>query len=218
MQPELTRARFDLVETQALADLDAARRWPVARRRPGVEVRSGIVDHAGMRAYASRVALAATPDRVATYIADTMIDTLPEWNREFRRGELRRTLWSEPGDTAWLMQVEYATPPPLANREYVYGLRRRDLATGEVRIVYVSVDDGAAVPRGCVRATLTGTVHRVLPTAYGTCLEHLLLGDLGGAMPRWVQNHVLTGPILDANARDSVAQQRALGGARLEDA
>jgi hypothetical protein len=33
-----------------------------------------------------------------------------------------------------------------------------------------------------------------------------------------VQNRLLTGPILDANARDSVAQQRVLGAAALEDA
>lgn len=218
MQPELTPERFDAVEAQAIADLSAAAAWPVARQRPGVEVRSGIVPHAGMRGYVSRVALASPPARVATYLADTMVETLPEWNREFQRGEVRQTLWRRPNDTAWLMQVEYATPAPLANREYVYGLRRRDLPTGEVRITYVSVDDGLPVARGCVRATLTGTFHRALPSAFGTTLDHLLLGELGGALPRWVQNRLLTGPILDANARDSVAQQRVLGAAALEDA
>lgn len=209
---DLTELDFDAVERRAASLLARTRTLAPRREAPGVRVATTL-DDAGRRLYRSDVDLPAPVAEVARLIADDMVERLGDWNQEFVAGEVRRTLPAvAPEARAWLVRVEYATPAPLANREYVYGLRRRDDADGSVWIVYQSVDDGSDVGQGCVRARLDATVHRVVSTGPSSCrLEHVLANDLGGAFPGWVQRRLLTGALLDANLRDAVAQRVLFG-------
>ncbi len=205
--PRATELDFDAVERAAVRMLHMTASIPARREEPGIRVAT-CVDEAGRRLYRSDVAFEVPAAAVARLIADEMVERLGDWNREFVAGEVRGELPTTPDARAWLVRVEYATPWPMGNREYVYGLRRRIDEAGRVWIVYQSVDDGSAPGRGCVRACLDATVHCVVPTGPDSCrLEHVLSNDLGGALPAWVQRHLLTSALLDANLRDCRAQR-----------
>lgn len=205
--PDLATLDPDAVEARALEWLEAAASWQTTDGPAGCKVSSGFPAGTTGRAYRTDVHLPATSDAVATMLADDMVQRLPEWNREFRFGETLAQLRAEPNDRIWLVRVVYATPWPLADREYVYWLRRHDRAEHTV-ITYQSVAHAPPPPRGTVRATLSGTVHRVTPLPSGSRLEHLLAGDLGGSLPTWVQDHVFASGIVRAQIRDALAQRQ----------
>lgn len=154
----------------------------------------------------------ASSDAFATFIADDGFEHLGRWNSEFVRGEVLETLWSKPGDRCWLLRVRYRTPFILANREYVYALRRQRRGPDHFVITYHSVLSSLPVDKGYVRGTLVDTVHdcRPEPGTGRTIVRHILSGDLGGSIPLWVQNHVFAGGIVAANRRDAVAQKSLL--------
>lgn len=205
--PTLADVDAERTEQAALRALHLSTQWPIARHGEGYEIATGFVAGFGLRAYRIDVRLPAPPEQVASIIADQAVERLGDWNREFVSGTVHRKLWSRPSDSAWCVQVRYRTPPPLADREYLYWLRRHDRADGIV-MTYQSVDEPFPVPKGCVRAVLAGTIHRCTPTAQGTRLEHLLVNDLGGALPQWLQNYVFAGGILAAQVRDAVSLQK----------
>jgi hypothetical protein len=207
--PRLAEIDGDALEAQALAALDASATWPARASGEGYRISTGFLPGQPWRVYRSDATFASSPDAVATLLADQMIERLGDWNQEFRAGRVVTTLSDVPGDRRWLVQVHYATPSPLADREYLYWLRRHDTPAGIV-ITYQSVNEPEPIPTGAVRALLMGTVHRCVPDGSGTRLEHLLINDLGGRIPLWVQNHVFAGGIVTAQVRDAVAQRRLL--------
>jgi hypothetical protein len=200
-------AAGDALEQTAINALAESGGWPPGKSGPGWQIRTGYLRSVPMRVYRGDIDLPASPAAVATLLADQMVERLGEWNKEFRDGQVVRVLRNGPTDRAWLVQVRYATPMPLADREYLYWLRRHDRPDGIV-ITYQSVDEPVPVPKGAVRAILAGTVHRCVATPTGTRLEHLLIGDLGGLLPRWVQNEVLRGGVFTAQIRDALALRK----------
>ena len=211
-EPMPTLAAVDAAHTEqaALEVLSAAANLHTVRTGDGFAIRSGFVPAVPTRVYHSVVELGARPDQVATLLADQMVERLGQWNAEFRDGQVLDTLWDRPGDRAWLVRVRYGTPAPMSDREYVYWLRRHD-RDDDIVITYQSVDHPDPPAPGCVRATLSRTVHRCALGAHGgTRLEHVLAGDLGGALLPWLQNHVLVGALATAQARDAVNLQRLL--------
>jgi hypothetical protein len=108
-----------------------------------------------------------------------------------------------------MMRVSYSTPLIMKNREYLYYLSAEHVRDDEVLIAYCSVKDDRAPWPGHHRAVLYPTVHRCTRAESGrTRVEHILVNDLCGAIPVCVQNCLFRGAFLDANLRDSLAQQR----------
>lgn len=207
--PSLAAIDATYAEQAALDALHAAASLPTVRTGDGFTIRSGFVPGTPGRVYHSVVELGARCDDVATLLADRMVERLGEWNAEFREGQVLSTLWDRPGDRAWLVRVRYATPAPMSDREYVYWLRRHDRGD-DIVITYQSVDHPDPPAPRCVRATLSRTVHRCVSSGRGTRLEHLLSGDLGGALLPWLQNHALVGALATAQARDATNLRRLL--------
>lgn len=195
-------------ELQALDALLASAAWRPRISEPGIRISTGMLPHVPLRGYRSDVEFPALAQDLVLLIADQMVERLGDWNQEFVEGKRLATLGEQPGCIDWLFHVWYRTPAPLANREYLYAVRKRTVSATETCITYQSVDD-ATVPvrRGYVRGQLLSTVHRVTTTPMGCRVEHVLATDIGGLFPRWVQNHVLTGSLLQANLRDARRQR-----------
>ncbi len=208
MSPEVLLARFDCDALVARSHtiLDASRAWE-SRVVEGVEVASGPLDAGAGVGHRSVVTLGATPADVAELLADHGCERLGEWNREFRWGQVLCARQPAPNRRTWLVHVRYGTPFPLADREYVYVLIRDTEPDGSELIAYGSVDPEGPTPAPrAVRARLDATVHRCVPDPRGTRLEHVLVTDLAGAFPRWVQRHLLREAMHDALVRDARAQ------------
>jgi hypothetical protein len=201
-----------VAEANALLD-DPARFAPLSDE-DGVALARGRTPGCPCPAYRSVVELPAPLDAVVRLLADEMVERLGDWNAQYRGGEVLAVLEDAPVRKAWLVRVVYATPRPLADREYLYVLARQRLADGRVVLAYRSVDDPAHPPRaGLVRAVLHPTAHRCTAIAPGaTRLEHVLATDLGGALPVWLQAHVFAGGLAKALAADARAQRSLLQG------
>jgi hypothetical protein len=197
------------VEAQALDALRQARQWPAAVERDGIRVAHGRIEGAATRLFHSCVSVDADLDRVARYLADEMVERLPEWSDEFVRGESLAELPAPDGSRRWVFLVRYATPPPLRDREYHYWLQRRDVGDDEVVITYESIDGPVPSP-GCVRASLHRTIHRLTRQAGRTRIEHLLGTGLGGLILPWMQSNLLTAALVKAHERDATAIRRNL--------
>lgn len=213
-EPVLDALDRDALRAACRAHLERAAGWAPKKSEPGIVVSSGMLEGPPCRAYRTELHVDASPERVVRFIADDMFEELPGWNREFVDGEILRVIDESDDRKAWLMRVFYATPAPLANREYLYLLERHREPEGAVLISYQSVDHPAPLRDGYVRGLLEQTVHRVSRRADGTTrLEHVLSGDIRGRFSPWIQSHLLAGGFVAANLRDARAQQRLLDGA-----
>ena len=210
-QPKLPR--LGDIDPQSLRerlerDLALSAKWPMSREAPGVRVSCGWLPGRPVRAYRSDVVLAGSLQEVVRFLADDQVARLGEWNREFRHGELT-ALSDSPQHRSWLARVSYGTPPILKDREYLYYLSAEQVRDDQVLIAYCSVEDDRAPWPGHHRAVLYPTVHRCTRVeADRTRVEHILVNDLGGAIPVSVQNRLFRGTFLAANLRDAQAQQR----------
>lgn len=206
--PDVTSLDPTVTRERARARLDAAMAWAPEVVTDTVRVASGWLDGVPRRAWASRTAIAAPPADVARWMADAMIERLPDWSDEFVDGEVLDE--RPPGDATFrrVVRARYHTPWPLADREYVYWLERFD-ADGETLITYQSVVPHRPASPGAVYATLHATAHRVRPHEGGTQLDHVLVTDLGGRLPGWAVDHLFRGGLRAAHLRDARAQQQA---------
>ena len=195
----------------AQRDLEASASWPVKARADHIRISSGFIDDVPCRSYRSDVDLDAPLGDVVAFIADEMIERLPDWNREFIDGRVHEVLDESATRKSWLVQVFYETPWPFDNREYLYYLAREQLSDDEVMILYRSVDDPIPVRDGFVRGVLYRTVHRCLRIGERqTKLEHILANDIAGLVPQAVQSYLFAGGFVAANMRDAVKQRELL--------
>lgn len=187
----------------AAAAIEGSAAWPHQDGPQGIRLATGRLPQSDLRGYRSVTPLAAPPERVARLLADDALDAFPRWSREFRDGEVLAR-----AAAAWLLRVRYATPWPLADREYHYRLARRTEPDGAFLIALGSCPADATPSRGSTRAHLDPTGYRIRTTAEGgSLLEHALFTDLGGALPRWLQSTLLVAPLLAAHRRDAMALQ-----------
>ncbi|MFC1669949.1 START domain-containing protein [Spirochaetota bacterium] len=193
----------------AVKALGDSEKWKPNYNKEGIMVSSGYLHFSPIKAYRSEVELEGSVEDVATFIADEMVERLPDWNREFENGHVIEKLEDGGKQIAWLVRVRYKTPPPLKNREYLYYLVRRNLSDGSVVIVYNSVvDERYPESEGYVRAALYPTVHLCVPLGEKrTFLKHILANDLCGRFSPWLQNNLLSGSLVSANVRDSKNQR-----------
>ncbi|MEM9697042.1 MAG: START domain-containing protein [Myxococcota bacterium] len=206
-EPSLAQLDVDRLFASTHAHLHTSRGWPIRAERDDVTVRSGFLPGLPWRAYRTDLELRATVEQVTRFVADEMFEWLGRWNREFIAGTVHRVLEDRPDRKSWFMQVWYRTPPVMKNRDYLYFLGRRRDADGAVTIAYQSVNEPCESPFG-VRGLLHETVHRVVPIAGDRVrLEHVLSGDVRGAIPLRLQNTLLSSGFVAANLRDGLAQK-----------
>ena len=159
--------------------------------------------------YRSDVLLDADLDDVVRFLADEMVERLPDWNREFIEGHMDPLSAEKPSKKTWLVRVFYRTPPPLRDREYLYYLLCQRISDDETVIAYHSVDDPVPPKERFVRGVLFRTVHRCLRQPDGrTKVEHILATDIRGAVSQSLQSYLFVGGFVAANLRDASNQQR----------
>jgi hypothetical protein len=207
---DVWRAQLQGAMDEAIAWWPDASRWTRGQVREGRSVATGWVTPRGctaQRGYFCRMVLPMTVGAAACLFGRPALTHLGRWNREFVAGRTLRVLWEAPGDEAWVVAVRYRTPRPLADRGYVYGVRVL-LGDDAMWIVYDAASDEAGDPllRGTARARLHSTAYRLQEDgAGGSVVEHLLVTDLGGRIPRLLQHHALKGPLVEAQHRDLAA-------------
>jgi hypothetical protein len=182
--------------------------WEISEQSNGVVIQSGYLPYSPVRAFRSTVEIDADPGQVAEVIADKAIEFLPQWNREFRDGEVLQVLENSRNRKSWIHRVRYRTPAPLKDREYLYFMVKETLKNGNFMIGYVSIKDHNLVPgKGALRSLLYPTVH-LCESQDGkkTILKHILANNLRGAFLPFIQNHLLTRTMVKANMRDSFSQ------------
>lgn len=210
-----TLPRPDEVDLDALLTIcrdlmDQGPSWTMLVDTPNERVAWSRVPICSRDAFYTTVDVDASVKQVTESMGDGILDALEAYNTEFHSGAVIETLESGPERAAWVMETRFATPPPLADRHYVYALARIWEADGTGWVLHHSVDADPAPP-GTVRALMYCTAHRFTARADGgTRIEHVILTDLGGRMGR-LQSW-LRGALTKAYRRDNVALRRLFAG------
>ena len=214
-EPSLESLDASAAVERALDDLRQSRLWSVARRVEGIALSSGFLPGVPTRVYRSDVELDVRPERLVRLLADDSFEELARWSAEFMHGEWLETLLEEPTEAVWVVRASYRTPVLLSHREYVYRFARCRVDGDRTLILYRSIALDLPVQSGFVRAVLYPTAHLVQALPGGRSrLEHVLATDLRGWFPAWLQKGPLEGAMLDAHARDTLAQRRVWSGPR----
>lgn len=201
---EINGAALTKLMLDALSKSD---RWKTIKRAKSGMVSPGRLAFCPKTIYRTDLEVNASIKTVVDVIADKSLEYLPKWNREFIKGDILKVISDSPEKSEWLVHVQYATPGPISNREYVYYFSREWLNDNEAIILYCSVEHEMSVPTGFERALLYPTVHRCVKTKNGTKIEHLLATDLKGKLGRY-QDGILKGGLVDAHVRDMNSQEK----------
>lgn len=194
--------------TQLMLDaLSKSRSWKKVKEAKAGFVCSGRLAYCPKTIYRTEIEVSSSVRTVVDVLADRSLDYLGQWNKEFIQGSVLKVLNDAPEKTEWLIQVHYATPGPISNREYVYYFSREWLSDNECIILYCSVQHDEPVPAGFERALLYPTVHRCTSTEKGTKIEHLLATDLKGKLGAF-QDGIFKGGLVDAHIRDLNSQSK----------
>jgi hypothetical protein len=204
--------RSEKIDNAALTQLmlDAllkSESWKTIKQARSGTVSPGRLAYCPKTIYRTDVEISASVNTVVNVIADQSLKYLPKWNKEFIKGEILQVISDSPKKSEWLVQVHYATPGPISNREYIYYFSREWLNDDEAIILYCSVEHEMPVPSGFERALLYPTVHRCYKTKNGTKIEHLLATDLKGKLGAY-QDGILKGGLVDAHVRDMNNQEK----------
>lgn len=178
--------------------------WTTVVEAPAERIAWARVPICSREAFYTTVEVEASVTEVTAAMGDGILDALKAYNSEFRSGAVLETLAAGPERAAWVLETRFGTPPPLADRHYVYLLARiwDDDGTGWVLHHSVAADPP---PPGTVRALMYCTAHRFTARPDGgTRIEHVILTDLGGRMGRW-QDRWLRGALTQAYRRDNAA-------------
>lgn len=200
------------IDNSVLTDLmqDALKEsetWNSVKQANSGTVSPGRLPYCPKTIYRTDIEVNASVQTVVDVIADKSLEFLPKWNKEFIKGDVLQTINNSETKTEWLVHVQYATPGPISNREYVYYFSREWLNENEVIILYCSVEHEMPIPEGFERALLYPTVHRILKTDSGAKIEHLLATDLKGKLGNY-QDSLLKGGLVDAHIRDMNSQEK----------
>lgn len=192
--------------------LEESQSWPIQKQpSTGGEVRVGRTPSCPQDAFRLDLIVNSPLEHVVDVLGDKSLEYLPQWNVEFREGQILETLEATSKRTSWLIRVVYKTPWFLADREYVYVFTREWLNDDTALIMYLSVAHPTTEAKDISRARLYPSVHRCTRLADGqTHIEHILATDLGGKLSRW-QSSLLKGGLVSAQCRDMKNQQRLLG-------
>lgn len=191
--------------------LDESNHWKTVKKSKTGTVKAGRLAFCPKTVYRTDIVVNASIDKVVDVIADKSLEFLPKWNKEFIRGEIVETISDSKQLSEWLVHVQYATPSPISNREYIYYFSREWISDEEAIILYCSVKSNKSVPNGFERALLYPTVHRCIAQNDKTKLEHILATDLKGKLGKY-QDSLLKGGLVDAHIRDMNSQEKLFNG------
>ncbi|HAP68967.1 MAG TPA: hypothetical protein DCR04_04465 [Flavobacteriales bacterium] len=187
--------------------LSESKSWKKIKDAKTGHVSSGRLAYCPKIIYRTEIEVVAPIRQVVDVLADKSLEYLGKWNKEFIQGFVLKELSITPEKAEWLIHVQYATPGPISNREYVYYFSREWLSDSEAIILYCSVQHDKPVPTGFERSILYPTVHRCISTENGTIIEHLLATDLKGKLGS-VQDGLLKSGLVDAHIRDLNSQTK----------
>lgn len=201
--------RIDNAElTKLMLDaLGKSETWKTVKQSNSGFVKPGRLAYCPKTIYRTDIEVKSSIKTVVNVIADKSLEYLPKWNKEFIKGDILEVISDTPKKSEWLVHVQYATPGPISNREYVYYFSREWLNEDEAIILYCSIEHEIPIPDGFERALLYPTVHRCVKTASGTKIEHLLATDLKGKLGGY-QDGILKGGLIDAHVRDMNSQEK----------
>jgi hypothetical protein len=134
-------------------------------------------------------AIGASPDTLATFLVDDILETLPQWNPLSAGGELLES--GAPGER--VLRLVNRLPWPLRPREDVFRNVRKTLEDGTVVEISVGLAHPAAPLReDMVRSTMHLATKRMHPRADGGC-DYIATWhyDLGGSIARWLPRTLL---------------------------
>ena len=181
--------------------------WKVVKKSNTGTVKPGRLGFCPKTVYRTDLEVNVSVREVVNVIADKSLEHLPKWNKEYMNGSVLKVISESDSLAEWLIHVQYATPGPLSNREYIYYFSREWISDDEALILYCSVNHEKPIPNGFERALLYPTVHRCVSTEKGTKIEHILATDLKGKLGNY-QDTLLKGGLVDAHIRDMNNQEK----------
>lgn len=181
------------------SDLDRGD-WRHERTRTGVSVYS----HRGLDApvvgYRTVVEVDARAAEIAAYLGPGLLDAFAEMNHLYVDGHVLLER-----DGRRVVRTRFSMPGPMAGREFVHLLHVAQVASNEYVVAYLGVegDPLPAVSDGYVRCPVYASGQRITERADGTTrVEHLMVYELSGGVPRWAQNHLFHRGHVDAYLRE----------------
>ncbi len=167
--------------------------WIEARTTGAVRVYSSTELPAPVRGYRTVCEPGADARSVADFLGTRMLDAFAVLNRRFAFAE---TLI----ETPWTVRTGFTMPPGFRRREFVHSVVRHE-HQGVHFVIYGPVDEsGLPAPReGFIRCPMYLSGQRITPLSARRCrVEHLMIYELGGLVPRWAQNTIFHAGHVDA--------------------
>ena len=103
-----------------LDSLAKSETWKTVKQSNSGTVSTGRLGYCPKTIYRLDSEVDASIQTVVDVIADRSLEFLPKWNKEFIKGDVLEIISSTPEKSEWLVHVQYSTPGPISNREYVY--------------------------------------------------------------------------------------------------
>ncbi len=191
----------DLLKGLASHLLEQSKHWPTVKSGTEGKVSTGRSTFCPNTMYRLESETALPAAKVAEVIGYKSLDYLPQWNVEFKEGEVLQEIAASGTLTRQLVRVRYSAPFFLDDREYLYYFSTEKLSDDEYLILYQSVKSDMPVADGVTRSILYPTVHHIKAANGKTTITHILATDLGGNLGS-KQDGLLKGGLISAQQRD----------------
>ena len=186
----MTIAPAALAPDDALAQTISSRLddgpWNLELEADSLRVYSARVDYAPVVAYRTWTEHAAPAEALVAFLGAGLFDAFALLNARYAFGEVLR-------DDPLVVRTGFTMPPGMANREFVHTLSVTPLGEGGWVVGYDAADEAGLPPArpGYVRCPMYPSGQRI--RALGerrACVEHLMVYELSGRVPRWAQNRL----------------------------
>jgi hypothetical protein len=191
------RTRLCDIDREALIG-EIARRmdelpWRIERAGDGVRVYSSAALPCPFVGFKTVTEPRASVDDLVRFLGEGLQDAMAEMNDRYVGGELLLRLDEGTDHRASVVRTAFRMPPGMAGREFVHLLYERRRGRDEAFLAYHSVDDDTLPPprEGFVRCPIYPSGQRLRASGGGrTRVAHLMVYDLAGRIPAWIQNTV----------------------------
>jgi len=169
------------------ADLDHPA-WRRERSRDGVTVFSNGGLDAPVVGFRTVVEVDAPPEEVTRFLGPGLLDAFSKMNELYVDGTVLLEL-----NEGQVVRTRFAMPGPMNGREFVHVLHVAEVSPDQRIVAYLGVDGPSLPPPtdGFVRCPVYPSGQRITRLPGGRSrVEHLMVYELAGAVPRWAQNHL----------------------------
>jgi hypothetical protein len=171
--------------------------WQAANNSGPIRVFSSTELPTPVRGYRTVSEPKADARSVAEFLGTRMLDAFAVLNERFAFAE---TLVESP----WIVRTGFTMPPGFKSREFVHSVVRH-IDNGVHFVMYGVVDEtDLPAPRdGFIRCPMYLSGQRITPLReFGCRVEHLMIYELGGLVPRWAQNSIFHRGHVDAYVKE----------------